>query len=302
MATSSPPNENQQLVKKNRIIANLKEDIRRLSAELKSQSELLTNTLDVAHEQSLQIASPGIGLSSHLSLSNRSDLLSSRVEAPDSDELKDDAARPTSPQAGSHPLPAAPLPAAPLPANSLQPPRMDSSVSPLAHTTETERQQRKQSRLIHKGEPMKLSNNKINGSQASARPRASEHSAKNKAKRIDTILIEDFITRQVEMARTENLTGNNTSVREVAAMLPDIMSTWPHIKKIVIHAGSFDILMNKSGSETLKKDFLFLLETLKKLHPGVSFISRQRLRVLQQTPWLKHLAVISLPRATGWIY
>ncbi|KAL7387006.1 hypothetical protein ABVT39_016936 [Epinephelus coioides] len=57
MATSSPPDENQQLVKKNRIIANLKEDIQRLSSELKSQSELLTNTLDVAHEQSLQISS-----------------------------------------------------------------------------------------------------------------------------------------------------------------------------------------------------------------------------------------------------
>ncbi|KAL7386763.1 hypothetical protein ABVT39_013084 [Epinephelus coioides] len=134
MATSSPPDENQQLVKKNRIFANLKEDIRRLSAELKSQSELLTNTLDVAHEQPLQTASLktalqdtvawdptssppqpssstpchkpqwsevvlrrkkrtslGVGLSSHLSLSNRFEPLSSRVEAPDSDELKDDA-------------------------------------------------------------------------------------------------------------------------------------------------------------------------------------------------------------------
>lgn len=316
MATSSPPDENQQLVKKDRIIANLKEDIRRLSAELKSQSELLTNTLDVAHEQSLQIASLkaalqdtvawdptssppqpssstprrklqwsevmlrrkkrtslGVGLSSHLSLSNSFEPLSSRVEAPDSDELKDDAARPTSPQSGSHPLPAAPISAAPLPANSWQPPRADSSLSPLAHTTETERQQKKQSRLTHKGETMKLSNNKVNGSQANARPRAREHSAKNKAKRIDTILIGDFIMRQVEMARTENLTVNNTSVREVAAVLPDIMTTQPHIKKIVIHAGSFDILTNKSGSETLKKDFLFLLETLKKLHSGVSFIS-----------------------------
>ncbi|KAL7386166.1 hypothetical protein ABVT39_004726 [Epinephelus coioides] len=57
MATSSPPDENQQLIKKNRIIANLKEDIQRLSSGLKSQSELLTNTLDVAHEQSLQISS-----------------------------------------------------------------------------------------------------------------------------------------------------------------------------------------------------------------------------------------------------
>ncbi|KAL7401421.1 hypothetical protein ABVT39_027915 [Epinephelus coioides] len=158
MATSSPPDENQQLVKKDRIIANLKEDIRRLSAELNSQSELLTNTLDVAHKQSLQIASLkaalqdtvawdpkssppqpssstprrkpqwsevvlrskkrtslGVGLSSHLSLSNRFEPLSSRVEAPDSNELKDDAARPTSPQSGSHPLPVAPISAAPLP-------------------------------------------------------------------------------------------------------------------------------------------------------------------------------------------
>nr|XP_033501247.1 FAD-dependent oxidoreductase domain-containing protein 2 [Epinephelus lanceolatus] len=145
-----------------------------------SQSELLTNTLDVAHTQSLQIASLkavlqdtvawdptsppqpsssmprrkpqwsevvlwskkrtslGVGLSSHLSLSNRFEPQSSRVEALDSDELKDDAARPTSPHSGSRPLPAAPISAAPLPANSWQPPRVDSSVSPLAHTTETE--------------------------------------------------------------------------------------------------------------------------------------------------------------------
>lgn len=41
---------------KNRIIANLKEDIRRLSEEVRTKYELLTNTLDVAHEQSLQIA------------------------------------------------------------------------------------------------------------------------------------------------------------------------------------------------------------------------------------------------------
>lgn len=160
----------------------------------------------------------------------------------------------------------------PIPAVSQQAPRVDGSVSPRAHTTETEQRRRKKSRLTHKGETMKL-NNKVDGSQASARPRAREQSAKNKAKRIDTILLGDFITRQVEMARTENLTLNNTSVREVAAMLPDIISTRPHIKKIVIHAGSFDILRNKSGSETLKKDFLFLLETLKKLHSGVSFIS-----------------------------
>lgn len=75
------------------------------------------------------------------------------------------------------------------------------------------------------------------------------------------------------MARTENLTVNNTSVREVAATLPDVLSARPHMRKIAIHAGSFDILKKKTGSETLKKDFLFLLEALKKLHLRVSFIS-----------------------------
>lgn len=75
------------------------------------------------------------------------------------------------------------------------------------------------------------------------------------------------------MARTENLTVNNTSVREVAATLPDVLSAQPRMRKIAIHAGSFDILKKKTGSETLKKDFLLLLEALKKLHLRVSFIS-----------------------------
>lgn len=70
------------------------------------------------------------------------------------------------------------------------------------------------------------------------------------------------------MGRTENLTVNNTSVREVAATLPDVLSAWPHMRKTGIHTGSFDILKEKTGSETLKKDFLFLLEALR-----VPFIS-----------------------------
>lgn len=149
MAKSSPLDEIQQVIKKHRIIANLREDIRRLTQELRTKSELLTRTQDVAQEQSQQIsslkaalqdavawdptssspqpsssmprreplwsevvvrskkrASHSVGLSPHLTVSSRFEPLLSQVEGPDSDELKDAAARSASPRSWSHSLPA----------------------------------------------------------------------------------------------------------------------------------------------------------------------------------------------------
>lgn len=94
---------------------------------------------------------------------------------------------------------------------------------------------------------------------------------------------------------------NNTSVRVVAATLPGVQSTPQRMRKVAIDIGSIDIFKKKTGSETLKKDFLFLSETLEKRHLRVSFISGphfntwQRMRVLQQTPGPEHLAGLSLP-------
>lgn len=56
-ATFTLPDEDPRLTRANKTITNLREDIRKLSDELKSKSEQLTSILDVAHEQSLCIAS-----------------------------------------------------------------------------------------------------------------------------------------------------------------------------------------------------------------------------------------------------
>ncbi|KAL7395784.1 hypothetical protein ABVT39_023309 [Epinephelus coioides] len=57
MATSMHTDVNPQLKKANKKIADLKEDIRRLSGELNDKSSMLTALQEVAHEQLLQIAS-----------------------------------------------------------------------------------------------------------------------------------------------------------------------------------------------------------------------------------------------------
>lgn len=57
METSPGPGKDQRLATANKMIANLKNNIHKLSSELRFKSEMLTSALDVAHEQSLQIAS-----------------------------------------------------------------------------------------------------------------------------------------------------------------------------------------------------------------------------------------------------
>ncbi len=44
------------------------------------------------------------------------------------------------------------------------------------------------------------------------------------------------------MAKTENLTMVDTSVREQIKLLPVILSTRPSDMRVIIHAESFDIL------------------------------------------------------------
>ena len=79
---------------------------------------------------------------------------------------------------------------------------------------------------------------------------------------IDTILIGDSVTQHVRMAKMENLTFSDTSVRELKDILSTILSTHPDGMWIIVHTGSFDILKRKTGSEILKKDFSLLLERL----------------------------------------
>ncbi|KAL7381915.1 hypothetical protein ABVT39_013464 [Epinephelus coioides] len=75
------------------------------------------------------------------------------------------------------------------------------------------------------------------------------------------------------MAKTENLTVSDTSARELTELLPVILSTHPSNMRIIIHAGSFDILRGKTGSEILKKDFSLLLEKLSDCQSQNVFIS-----------------------------
>ncbi|KAL7372421.1 hypothetical protein ABVT39_015999, partial [Epinephelus coioides] len=123
--------------------------------------------------------------------------------------------------------------------------------------------------------------NASNSPKTTARPRARKNDAnstpeKPRARRSianttpdqqDTILIGDSITKHVRMAKTKNLTVSDKSVRELTELLPVILSTPPSNMRIIIHAGSFDILRGKTGSEILKKDFSLLLEKLTPAQP-----------------------------------
>ncbi|KAL7386867.1 hypothetical protein ABVT39_014955 [Epinephelus coioides] len=126
-----------------------------------------------------------------------------------------------------------------------------------------------------------------NSPKTTARPRARKNYANSTPERPrvnrsipsptsdhpDTILIGDSITKHVRMAKTENLTVSDTSFRELTELLPVILSTHPSNRRIIIHAGSFDILRRKTGSEILKKDFFLLLEKLSDCQSQNVFIS-----------------------------
>ncbi|KAL7397468.1 hypothetical protein ABVT39_022517 [Epinephelus coioides] len=105
------------------------------------------------------------------------------------------------------------------------------------------------------------------------KPRARRSIANTTPDQPDSILIGDSITKHVRMAKTENLTVSDTSVRELTELLPVILSTHPSNMRIIIHAGSFDILRGKTGSEILKKDFSLLLEKLSDCQSQNVFIS-----------------------------
>lgn len=57
MATSMSPGDHKQLRKAHKKIADLKDDVRRLSKELRRKEDLLQQSLDVAHEQCLRMSS-----------------------------------------------------------------------------------------------------------------------------------------------------------------------------------------------------------------------------------------------------
>ncbi|KAL7394631.1 hypothetical protein ABVT39_000923 [Epinephelus coioides] len=102
------------------------------------------------------------------------------------------------------------------------------------------------------------------------KPRARRSIANTTPDQPDTILIGDSITKHVRMAKTENLTVSDTSVRELTKLLPVILSTHPSNMRIIIHA---DILRGKTGSEILKKNFSLLLEKLSDCQSQNVFIS-----------------------------
>ncbi|KAL7394085.1 hypothetical protein ABVT39_020320 [Epinephelus coioides] len=111
------------------------------------------------------------------------------------------------------------------------------------------------------------------GNSTPEKPRARRSIANTTPDQPDTILIGDSITKRARMANTENLTVSDTSVRELTELLPVILSTHPSNIRIIIHAGSFDILRRKTGSEILKKDFSLLLEKLSDCQSQNVFIS-----------------------------
>lgn len=65
----------------------------------------------------------------------------------------------------------------------------------------------------------------------------------------------------------------DTSVRELTELLPVILSTHSSNMRIIIHAGSFDILWRKTDSEIQKKVFSLQLENLNDSHTQHVFIS-----------------------------
>ncbi|KAL7376088.1 hypothetical protein ABVT39_000859 [Epinephelus coioides] len=139
-----------QLVKADKKISDLKEDIRRLSGELNIKSSMLTALQEVAHEQSLQITSlmaalqdtvvgrgkrgPGCAPSPpHLSLSNRYSVLASDRD-PDACTA-DTAAVAPSPPTGA--VPAAPrLEESDLASNGAVAPSPPASGTPAAPCTD----------------------------------------------------------------------------------------------------------------------------------------------------------------------
>ncbi|KAL7393455.1 hypothetical protein ABVT39_011044 [Epinephelus coioides] len=165
---------------------------------------------------------------------------------------------------------------------------------------------------------IKAIQNVSNSPKTTARPRARKNYAnstpeKPKARRSivnttpdqpDTILIGDSITKHVRMAKTENLTVSDTSVRELTKLLPVILSTHPSNMRIIIHAGSFDILRKKTGSEILKKDFSLLLEKLSDCQSQNVFISGPipTLGKGIQTPCPEYMADIGMLHSWDKVY
>ncbi|KAL7404271.1 hypothetical protein ABVT39_012305 [Epinephelus coioides] len=168
---------------------------------------------------------------------------------------------------------------------------------------------------------IKAIQNASNSPKTTARPRARKNYAnstpeKPRARRSianttpdqpDTILIGDSITKHVRMAKTENLTVSDTTVTELTELLPVIPSTPPSNMRIIIHAGSFDILRRKTGSEILKKDFpapgetewLSVTKCVNFWHhsnPG------ERNRVLYQTPCPEYMDDIGVLHSWDEVY
>lgn len=132
---------------------------------------------------------------------------------------------------------------------------------------------KEENHTAHHPKAVKNLKNKRNSPKTTAGPRARGHIANPKHDRPDTVLIGDAITKHVRMPKTENLTLENTSVRELIEVLPGILSRHPNNRRIIIHAGSFDILRKKTGSEILKQDFSRLLGSLNQYNLQHVFIS-----------------------------
>ena len=77
------------------------------------------------------------------------------------------------------------------------------------------------------------------------------------------------MTKHVKLAKADNICLSNTSVEDLSSVIPEILKDKPNHTKIVIHTSSFDILHKKTGTETLKKHFIKLLNTLTE-HQDVS--------------------------------
>lgn len=107
-----------------------------------------------------------------------------------------------------------------------------------------------------------------NGNSPPNKQRARGKTGNPTPNKSDTILIGDFLTKYVRMAKNENLSIDDTFVRGVrTGLLPVILSTHPNNRKIMIQAGScHTFLQRKVGSEVLKKYFCLLLEKRSDCH------------------------------------
>uniref|UniRef100_A0A667XT94 SGNH hydrolase-type esterase domain-containing protein n=1 Tax=Myripristis murdjan TaxID=586833 RepID=A0A667XT94_9TELE len=85
-----------------------------------------------------------------------------------------------------------------------------------------------------------------------------------------TLIIGDSIVRHVRMRGAFTLSFPGATVMDITGKIPDILSSHPQAKRIIIHAGANDIA--RQQSELLKRDFTHLFKSMSQSQVSV-FIS-----------------------------